>query len=488
MRWISFLVSILIFGQSKSQVKVLEVPAEGFRKALVYDDNSSGDIVVTLINVTGIKRYLIYNDTTKKTEEIRHASRDEEYKIASVYKTAPAMHHAAICLTGLQKDSLLLELFNKPNSFNYVFTLMDLKTDKILKIDTLRTIFPAHPITFFSQNDYLYLVFYKYNTNELIIYKKSIETEIETLRLKISVPKVKLGSIDYGARIKTLKDYFEKGSSVILNDNLPCPTQFGIATKKIFLQNNKLLFSMITSKYQAYIVSVDLLTGKHQDYEVGLEDITVSGVQVPASLHIVDSILILGYIRNEEISLKLHNYLTSQPLKSITINKENFDELSKDSLIKKRFIGNGLTNISFEKFLTLAKGNNLAVSAYKKDGQLIINLGANYERSTPLQFALSVLMTAYATYAINSLPDTYGLGLFYFYQYGGDNNVSFNTVLNSNFEISDNAPEENATKSLIRFISEKKISNPESKIFVINHRYYLGYFDKLTKLYSLYRF
>lgn len=473
-----------IFGQEK----LLEVPLETYERSIVYDNNSNGNILLTLVHNNGIKRLEIYNDSSKKISEIQNLSDYQYPGKKALISTGDQLHHAAKCLTGIQNESRALELFNRDKSPYYTFALTDLSTDKIIETDTVLSNASEKLLCYFSQNDQLYLIFYKDFTNELVIHRQGMNEKLVTQRVQIKLPKIEMGGTSYGARIRYFADLFKNPSPIVLTDNLPCPTICGAFLKKVFIQNGKMIASAITSDYHAYVVSIDLLSGTFQTYEAGQDDLSVMGIKAPCSLHIIDSTLIMGYVSNNNIKLNIYNYKSGELLKSMMINEKNFDQFSSDTLSKKAYLSSATKNISFGRFIDLVNGDNLSVSAYRRNGNLVVNLGANYDRTTPFLFALSVLATAGSTYAINAMPNTFGFGLFYFYQKDGNDNVSFNTVLNEQFEHSEYSPQGTISQSLSHFIAEEKIKKEQSNVFTIGDHYYLGYYDKVNRNYLLYRF
>ena len=134
--------------------------------------------------------------------------------------------------------------------------------------------------------------------------------------------------------------------------------------------------------------------------------------------------------------------------------------VANDSLSKLEYLGRDIKNISFEKFLQLVRGDNLAVSGYRRDDKWILTLGANYERSSPLALVTSILLsTAYLA------VDPVSFGLFYFEKSGGENNVAFSMTLNGKLEAVNEPGEQAVYTKISAFVNKNSIRKQDPQVF-----------------------
>jgi hypothetical protein len=399
-------------------------------------------------------------------------------------------------ITGRKLNNVLLESYQIGNG-SYVFTKTDLSDGKMEITNYIDLEKNEEFVTALPISTGLLFLSYKTKSNKLFIYKKSIDDNVNKETMEIVLPQ-RLAMTDekpFSNGIELFSDQFKGKHFTIMENNFWYPVGISSLKRKIYQGGDELVFCINAEELRTFLIAVDYnkYTYKIVEFKQDEKRTSHNNPFASSSFVKINNLLVTSHIVTDSLKIKIFNAQNGEELKAINITADNYNELIQSGFIKIGDILNADTvkSISFKKFLDYCDANELGISGYELDNKLHLTIGSNYKRATIPKILLSVAITAGSTYAINSVPNTIGFGVVYFYEVNSKNTVSFQLSLSAN----DFSPLEDSSenqmlvwKKILDFANDKHIGTKDVNLFLDEKYYYLGWVNKKEKKYFIYRF
>lgn len=447
---------------------------------LVHIRHSLGSTGIMLRN--GIDSTILYDSRVlladNKTEGIKNLKKLRKEQLLSV----------------LYADGILVECYYSKSKNTIFFT----ETGSICENTCITDVLPLgeneKAATVIEDNGSIYVLSYLEESNNLYLSVKKPGSRLSRIEKTIFVNNYTGGS---RKSIPLFSDFFKskkKGFYFVYDNSHPYPSSLSAVKEKIYHFPGKLIFSMENYNLQTNLIDLSLKDLSYEFYIVPppvLFSPTDNPAELATSSFLVNDILFKSGGYNDIFFITATNIYTGQVYCNYGIHT-NKPELIPNTAFFREAKYNKVADKKrkiLDRYLEFsaigvshAGGNlyNIEISA--------LDYGASWG-----QFLLSLALSTAGTYAINTLPDTYGYSIFYFYSkktLSIKNTLDINT---GNFvhQVTDTLSTdlwEAKTETVNNFVQIEEAQKKKVTTFIFKDIIYVSYIDTKEKKLFVYKF
>ena len=497
---LSLILPLLIFIQGYSQKKIFtyadekNISSYPFPRssAILMEPNNA--FIYTQAEKDRISRFLWSNNNTTKLVEQRSSTaflNDGFRKYSIVDEKLVRMYWRNPVVGGLYKNRQIIEIIRDKKKGDFYFLKTDLQSGVTEFTDSIQTSFSEKIIYCLTKPDRLYLFTTRTNSDELVIYTKTIDGTLTKNVRTITFRDLGIKATDETIKGNHFSDIFIKDEFAVYENNQRYPAVVNSFSSKIYCLTDKVVFMMNTDSNVCTLV-FDL---KDLGYTIKkfsrISDSTIAIKPSATSSHIFNDKLVSCDLINETLLLNIFDFHSGERIKSIKINKDNVEGMAVESVQKTgSFLSKSdVKSEGFNKFIGTAKNNSLWISCYEENQNIYISLAAPYKQIINGSTLFNIAATAAGTYGINALPNRWG---YLVYAYKGAQTstyVGFDVSLNSSsFSPTKQAANYSVWDQLVGFVDTHPEHGNDRLFFYMNGTFYLSDYLPYTNTYSIYSF
>lgn len=460
--------------------------------ALVNEDIHAS--LVSYIHKSSVKRvvvpynqpaiHLLYQHTSEKdhVDDYQKNSEVAESVVSLLWHTSP--------IGGYFDPKWIVEISRDRKNLDFYFTQTNLSTGVCTVSDTIVSNVKEKIIGCTNRKGAVQLITYLNETDKLLIYTKKPGQAVERTEIIISTDGFgKLSNNLFASEINHFSGIFNKSSFAVYQNNLRYHPLFHSVRTKAYFQKDKLVFTVNSNNLLTYVISINLSDFSYQLQQFDQQPGEGKTAHPSTNSVLVDSLLVTSHFAGDQLLLRVFNITTGMQLTTVGMDKSNINSILTQPIQQAGSFWSkaAIRTESFETFQRTAQSNQLALSAYAREGKLFLAFATPYKQLITATTLLNLTMSAAGTYFLSSAPNTYGYMLVNFPQVRTSTFISFAASLSlPDCRISTEEGNLTVWDKLQSQLQLRKINPANSHFYFMDGYYYIGYIS--DRKYRIFRF